>query len=264
MTQPLLQNAAPHRYRSLDILRGITLLSMIGYHAMWDLVYLYGLHAPWYRSGPGYLWQQSICWTFILLSGFCWGMGKHPLKRGLTVFLGGALVTAVTVLLMPEQQIIFGILTFLGTAMLLMIPLDKLTRKLPPVFGLILSLLLFFLTRNVNRGALGFEGLTLIRLPSELYRNLLTTFLGFPSPDFASTDYFSLIPWLFLFMAGHFLRKFLLPVMQGYTASHPARATGPLYSLSRPFAWLGRQSLWVYLAHQPVIYGVCTLLFSFL
>lgn len=261
MTQPLPQSI-PRRYRSLDILRGITLLSMIGYHTMWDLVYLYGLHAPWYCSNPGYIWQQSICWTFILLSGFCWGMGKRPLKRGLTVFLGGALVTAVTLLFMPEQKVVFGILTFLGTAMLLMIPLDKLTGRFPPVPGLTLSLLLFFLTRNINRGTLGFEGMILSNIPETLYRNLFTSFLGFPSPDFVSTDYFSLFPWLFLFMAGHFLRKLVWAAMQKYAANHPAGTAGPLYQLSRPFAWLGRYSLWVYLAHQPVIYGICTLLFS--
>ncbi len=257
MTQPI----SP-RYRSLDILRGVTLLSMILYHTLWDLVYLYGLNAPWYPAAPGYIWQQSICWTFILLSGFCWGMGKRPLRRGITVFLGGALVSAVTLVFMPEQKVVFGILTFLGTAMLLMIPLDRLTRRLPPAIGLFLSLLLFFLTRNVNRGTLGFEGLAFAPLPEALYRNHLTSFLGFPSPDFASTDYFSLLPWLFLFMAGHFLHRLVLPAMQKYVSAHPAGLSGPLARLSRPFSWLGRHSLWVYLLHQPVIYGVCTLLFA--
>ena len=60
------------RLHFLDALRGVTLISMIAYHGMWNLVYLFGVQAPWYRGTPGYLWQQSICWTFILLSGFCW------------------------------------------------------------------------------------------------------------------------------------------------------------------------------------------------
>ena len=36
------------RYALLDELRGLALISMIGYHAMWDLVYMFGLYAPWY------------------------------------------------------------------------------------------------------------------------------------------------------------------------------------------------------------------------
>lgn len=54
----------------LDELRGLDLISMMLYHGMWDLVYLFGVRAPWYGSWQGELWQQSICWVFILLSGF--------------------------------------------------------------------------------------------------------------------------------------------------------------------------------------------------
>ena len=41
------------------------------------------------------VWQQSICWVFILLSGFCLPLGHHPFRRGAVVFGAGALVTAV-------------------------------------------------------------------------------------------------------------------------------------------------------------------------
>ena len=56
------------RWAALDNLRGLTLLSMIAYHACWDMVYLFGADWGWYRSAAAYVWQQSICWTFILLS----------------------------------------------------------------------------------------------------------------------------------------------------------------------------------------------------
>ena len=32
----------------LDELRGLDLISMMLYHGMWDLVYLFGVRAPWY------------------------------------------------------------------------------------------------------------------------------------------------------------------------------------------------------------------------
>lgn len=193
------------RIASLDALRGLTLVSMIAYHACWDLVYLFHADWDWYRGTGAYIWQQSICWTFILLSGFCFSLGRRPLRRGRRCSAAGWVVTLVTVLFMPEEQIWFGVLTLIGSCMLLMVPLEKLLRHVPVGVGLAASAALFTLLRNVNQGTLGFEDWTLGTVPEGLYRNLLTAYIGFPPPDFFSTDYFSLLPWLFLFLAGHFL-----------------------------------------------------------
>lgn len=95
------------RYVLLDSIRGITLLSMILYHGMFDLVEIYGLHIPWFVERPGYVWQQSICWIFILLSGFCWNLGKRHLKRGLVISAWGLLITGVTYAFMPSEKILF-------------------------------------------------------------------------------------------------------------------------------------------------------------
>ena len=47
------ERAPKPRYALLDELRGLALISMMGYHAMWDLVYMFGLDAPWYGGlGP--------------------------------------------------------------------------------------------------------------------------------------------------------------------------------------------------------------------
>jgi len=89
------------RYHLLDAWRGLLLLNMIAYHAIWDLVYLYGVKMPWYRGAPGHIWQRFICMSFILLSGFCFPFGSKGLKRGITVFLGGVIVTAVTMVVLP-------------------------------------------------------------------------------------------------------------------------------------------------------------------
>ena len=55
------------RLHLLDALRGFLMIHMIALHGMWNLVYLFGVRAPWYRSAAGYIWQQFICWSFILL-----------------------------------------------------------------------------------------------------------------------------------------------------------------------------------------------------
>ena len=83
---------ASKRYYVLDGIRGLALINMIAYHACWDLVYMFGMDWKWYKSEAAYVWQQGICWTFIFLSGFCWSMGRHHIKRGFTVFAGGCYI----------------------------------------------------------------------------------------------------------------------------------------------------------------------------
>ena len=80
------------RWDGLDTLRGADLVSMMLYHAAWDLVYVFGIPWAWYGSYGAYLWQQSICWTFLLLSGYCFHLGHRRLRRGLLVSGGGVLV----------------------------------------------------------------------------------------------------------------------------------------------------------------------------
>ncbi len=239
----------------LDELRGLDLISMMLYHGMWDLVYLFGVRAPWYGSWQGELWQQSICWVFILLSGFCLPLGRHPVKRGAMVFWCGALVTAVTLIFMPADVVWFGVLTLLGSAMIITGLLEKWLEKVPPVVGLAGSFFLFYFTRHAADGYLQL-GHWLITPPGFLYANYFTAYLGFYPFGFFSTDYFPLIPWLFLFWAGFYLH---------HLAERTAQSLRPLRrSVCPPLGWLGRNSLMLYLLHQPVIYGVLTVVFLLL
>ena len=183
-------------------------------------------------------------------------MSRSHLKRGLLVFGGGAVVSAVTCLLMPESRILFGVLTCIGSCMLLMIPAEKLLRKIPAGIGAAAAFGLFSLLRNCGQGTLGFETLVVCDLPDALYRNYLTAYLGFPQPGFFSTDYFPLIPWFFLFATGYFL--FRVTGERGWNEKLFARGQFPLLN------FLGRHSLVVYLLHQPVLYGLGILIFQFL
>ena len=225
------------RYALLDELRGLDLISMMLYHSMWDAVYLFGVVVPWYSAGQGRLWQQSICWVFILLSGFCLPLGHHPLKRGAAVFGAGALVTVVTLLFMPEDVVWFGVLTLLGSAMLLTGLVQKWLQRIPPAVGLAVSLILFALTYHTMDGYWGLGPLRWA-MPQGLYANYLTAYLGF-------------YPVSLLLLR-------LLPV-----AAVAVFILEPLRrSVCPPLGWLGRHSLVLYLLHQPVIFGVLTLVFT--
>ena len=181
------QKAPAGRYALLDELRGLDLVSMMLYHACWDMMFLFGIWMDWYAGMPGRLWQQTICWVFILLSGFCVQLGHRTLKRGAQVFAAGALVTVVTLVFMPEDRVVFGVLTFLGSAMLLTGVLEPLLKKIPPAAGLAVSAVLFALTYHLDERWLGFGGLRLA-LPDAWYANYFTAFFGFLPFDFYSTD----------------------------------------------------------------------------
>lgn len=239
----------------LDALRGLTVISMLFYHFMWDVVYLFGNSYSWFIGPLGYIWQQSICWSFIIISGFSFGLSKKPIIRGSLIVLCGALIMLVTGLLTPDIAIRFGVLTLLGTSMILSGILKPVIIKIPAILGLILSAGLFFITRDVNIGYLGFEGIHIMPLPDYLYSNIFTAFLGFPYTGFTSTDYFSIFPWIFLFLFGYYISKLYSDILY-----NPGEYEKPIFFIGR----VGKCSLIIYILHQPIIYGVLYLIHMFI
>lgn len=238
----------------IDNIRAIAIISMVIYHAVWDLIYLYGMNWNWYRGEAAFLWQQSICWTFILLSGFCWSFSKNPLKQGLLVSGAGLLVMVVTLVASYESRIVFGVLTFIGASALILVPLRKWFEKIPAWAGAILMFLLFAIFYGINDGGIGIFKLQLLEVPEVFYRNLFTTFLGFTEKNFFSTDYFSLLPWAFLYFVGYFLYRLW---KEGKIPN--ARCLNRKIPL---LTSLGKKSLLIYLLHQPLLYGVFMVLFG--
>ena len=253
------------RLNIIDEARGFTLISMILYHFCWDLKYIAGFSLEWYTGPLGYVWQRSICMSFIIISGFCFCMGKNRLKRSATVFAAGLIITAVTLIAMPENRIVFGVLTFLGTAGLIMIPVDKIHRILERKLDtrtinltmIIGSILLFVVFYDVNYGML-FVGHKM-ELPAYLYSGYFETFLGFPDPMFYSTDYFSILPWIFLYMAGYYIYRLVMCV-KASEAVCDALSRNRFKSI----AFIGRKSLIIYMLHQPVLYAITLLIMKHL
>ena len=130
--------------------------------------------------------------------------------------------------------------------MLLMVPLERYLNMAGAAAGLLMSAALFFLTRNVNRGFLGFEKWNFLKLPGEWYDNWIGTYLGFPERGFYSSDYFSLIPWFFLFLTGYFVNRLLY---QKNLLLYLEAGKSKILEI------LGRYSLQIYVLHQPLLYG---------
>ncbi|MDD2955585.1 MAG: heparan-alpha-glucosaminide N-acetyltransferase domain-containing protein [Oscillospiraceae bacterium] len=232
-----------HRVPVLDELRGLLLLLMALYHAGYDLVHFYGLSLPLFSSGPMKFLVPFFAGGFILLSGACCRFSRSNLRRGWRCLSLGLALTAATLLFLPSQRILFGILHLLGCSMLLS-GLLRLLWIRASLWWATLWAGLFLLCLFVPQGSFGIFGPLSLTLPARWYSRPGLGFLGFPSPGYFSADYFPLIPWALLFFAGVLGSRFL----------QERRGPDFFYRCHLPFlAALGRRSLLFYLLHQPLI-----------
>lgn len=238
------------RYYLLDSLRGISIISMVAFHLCYDFFMIYGLNTDWYFYPTTTVWERSICVVFILVSGMCLNFSRNGIKRGIIVNLAGFAVTVVTVIVEPNQAVWFGVLNLIGCSMMIVFILSESLKRIKPLFGALISLLLYTVLYDVPRGYIGFFGFDIVKMPNFLYSSKYLAFLGFPSSDFFSTDYFPLIPWIFLFTAGFYLWNFIAE-----------KNLTKYFEFKIPvFDKIGKYSLWIYLAHQPIIMGVLMLI----
>lgn len=229
------------RFAILDTYRGFVLINMIAFHFLYDVFMVFGVDRYWYFQPENRIWQQFICWSFILLSGWVWPYGaSKAVKRGLFINLCGLIITVVTAVFMPGEIVIFGVLNFLGCAILLMVPLERLLKHIPALLGLVISFALFLLFYNCNDWSIGVESILLIPI-------------GFPTKGFFSSDFFSLLPWFFLYVTGYYLGR-ILENKQGFLRICDVKI--PVLDI------IGRKSIWIYLLHQPLCYGVCLIYFN--
>ena len=227
------------RIWELDALRGFCIVCVIFVHFMFDLVYFLGKQVDF---PPLYTFiQQYGGAIFVVLSGCCATLGSRCFRRGVLVFGCGMLITLVTFgmyrmgMAASDVVVKFGVLHLLGVCMMLY----PLLKKLPTTALSVLAAAIV---------AIGYA----IQGMRFSVRWLFP--LGFVYPGFTSSDFFPLLPQL---------GWFLLGIVIGRTLYHEKRTllpgTAQDFFLFRFFQWCGRQSLWIYLLHQPVVYGLIEL-----
>ena len=232
------------RIWELDALRGICILGVIAVHFIFDITVLFRL-VDWQPPEGFLLFQQWGGVIFVLLSGVCVTLGSHSVKRGAIVFGCGMVCTAVTAgmyfLNMANKGIIiyFGALHCLGACMMLWPVFKK--QNLISLLSLAAALV-----------AIGFvfmdmHSTTLWLMP-----------LGLVTADFATADYFPLLPHLGFFLAGAALGRILYKDKQSLLP----RVNGDAPVL-RFLQLCGKHSLWIYLLHQPILNGICWLLITY-
>lgn len=237
------------RIHMLDEIRGFAIICMIFHHAFLDVGDVLGL--SWgYEVFDALCVVQPIFWAaFIVISGMCSRLSRNSVKRGVIVLVCGAVITLVTAVIMPlfgfvGAEIYFGILHCLGICMIITGLLMPLFKKIDYRIGAVISLIIFLFLYGVDSGKLCFG---LINLPDSIYQyNFLAPF-GFHNNSFYSADYFPILPWIFMFFFGSFVGKIAID----------EKLPDAMYKKRSKFlSFVGRNSLWVYIAHQPILYAI--------
>lgn len=224
------------RFDWLDLWRSLAVLTMLVFHALWDLEQ-FGVLASGTMETPAadvirYLGGGS----FILISGMLVLRSENSLRRGFFLFCVGLAVALVTAL--AGLPVRFGILQLLGICMMLCGALrEPLRRGIGPVYAVVYLVL--------------FAGSWLLTARVTVPWRFLYP-LGLRAEGFFSADYWPLLPWGFLYLLGTQLGAALLR----------ERAVQPRRRLPAALSFPGRHSLVIYLLHQPILYGLCYLIFS--
>lgn len=211
------------RIVELDLFRGIAVVLMVIFHAVFDLAYYFGFEID-YARGFWYYEGRLSAISFMFIAGISSCLSRNPARRGIKLFLFGMGITAVTYFWEKANYIKFGILHFLGTSYLLSVFFKNLNS-----FLLVLVAALLFAAGTY------FDSITTA--------NPYLFPLGITTPYFSSLDYYPLVPYFGVFLLGIAFGK------EFYARGHRVfRELG-----ENVFSLLGRHSLFVYLIHQPLI-----------
>lgn len=226
------------RYLELDFARGIAIAMMVIFHFLFDLNYLGFAEISLYEGFWG-IWQKITASLFLLIVGIVIAVKysqdgknfeKSSLKRAGIVFVAALIVTMGTFVFFPTQFIYFGILHLIAVSILISIPLAR-YKYLNLILGLFLLIIPLFANTN------SFE------IP-------FLVWMGFATP-FPTFDFFPLIPWFGVVLIGIAKGKFLY-------GNEKQRIVFdfPKNRLTDFFVFLGKNSLAIYLLHQPIMFGL--------
>lgn len=218
---------------------------MVLFHFSYDLVALRGHTLPLFHPPLEDVWRASISWTFLFIAGMMCALSRNNYRRAGKYLVVALLIYGVTTVAAVDTPISFGIIFCMGASTLIAALLRSagLLRGRHAWLCSIPLLLLFLVCLRIPQGVVGLGPLAL-RLPRQLYATPYLAPLGFPGPRFASGDYYPLLPYSLLFLAGAGIGASL--GVHGFPS--PLRTMG-----LRPLEFVGRHALLVYVVHQPVL-----------
>ncbi len=223
------------RIWEIDFLRGLSIILMVFYHLFYDLWALSGIKKLLGVS----IELSNIYWTvahyffaglFIVLSGISSTLSWNNIRRSLRLFAVAIVVSAATYVFDPSSVILFGILHCLAVSIL--------------IYGLALERSGPVVCAYAGAAVLGLSVLVRLAMKQATVSFDWLLPLGIHTPTYSAADYFPLLPWLGIFLAGAALGKSVYAAKQSLI---PRRLPVTFINFA------GRHSLLIYIVHQPII-----------
>lgn len=223
------------RITIFDTVRGFTMISMAGFHACYDLAYLYGWDMPWFTQTVFQdIWRASISWVFLFIAGWMCTLSRNNIKRAAKYALAALVVWLATTLVSVDDSVNFGIIYCMAACTGIVALTNPVLKKISARWGVSLCLVLFALTWSI---------------PKTTYPVPYLAWLGFPSPGFVSGDYYPIIPFIFMYLAGYFAAHIaqgsIRPSLAG-PAPTPYRRSPALDVMHSPFICCISPSYWAF------------------
>jgi uncharacterized membrane protein len=228
------------RFWGVDAARGVAIIMMIVYHSTYDLDTLGGYDIQ-STSGNWALFADVTAGLFLFLVGVSlaisrsrsgltgWRLFGKYLARGLRILAYGMVLTVVF-LALGMGVVAFGILHLIGVSIILAYPFLRLRLT-----NLVLGILIFAAGQYI--------------LAQEPYAQSIWLLpFGVVPEDMIMPDYRPLLPWFGVVLIGLFFGN----IVYGYDR-RPTVPEEKAPVLARPLLPLGRNSLPIYLIHQPII-----------
>ena len=225
---------------------------MICFHFLYDLNFFGIINISLYTGVFFYL-AYGTASLFILLFGLSLTLKYQQMQsmsttsktiplyfiyRGMKIFFLGLIITIVTYVLIPDRFIIFGILHFIGMALLICYPFLKMVKE-----NIVLGVLIIIFGWVIRQTGVDFSwGLA----------------FGFIPYGFSTVDYFPLFPWFGVALLGIALGNMIYKngKRQFHLSKKWSQCPIPL------FCFLGRNSLIIYFFHQPILFGMIYILLA--
>ena len=234
------------RFWEVDAARGVAIVMMVVYHTTYDLEALGGYDID-ATSGNGALFADATAGLFLFLVGVSlaisrartsltgWRLFGKYLARGLRILAYGMILTGVF-LVLDMGVVAFGILHLIGVSIILAYPFLNLRFT-----NLVLGTLIFATGQYVLAQDLTFTGYWLMPF-------------GVVPEGVMMPDYRPLLPWFGVVLIGLSFGNLVYA-----SGLRPASLPEEAPSFAGPLLVLGRNSLFIYLIHQPIVIALLAL-----
>ena len=236
------------RIRLLDYARSFAVIAMIFYHFVYDLGDFGYVEYKTVISGYWKLFAQCIGSSFLFISGFSfWIMVRNEIdwirfsKRLIILLLASIIISIVTFIQFGSAFIFFGILHLLAACTIFGLIIYRLPLVIIFGLGLILAFLPEYYFSASYYDASRFE-------PKYL------AWTGLFNGKTGSVDFYAFMPWSAAYVLGLCCAK-LFAKRKRHTSFAPLLFKEEKTNFpSNITLWIGRNSLLVYLIHQPILY----------